>query len=70
MELARADLGPVHLPARRLRLVAEFEDACEVCEEVNTPVHRVIRRPPVQTFAEEQASGIRFPSTLTRSHSG
>ncbi len=57
VKLAKADLVPKDtnlLPA--YGSFAELEAACEVfCEEVNTRVHRVTRRAPVEMLAEEQA---------------
>ena len=57
MKLAKADLVPKDtnlLPA--YDSFAELEAACEVfCAEVNTRVHRVIRRTPAAMLVEEQA---------------
>jgi hypothetical protein len=57
VKLAKADLVPKDtnlLPA--YDSFAELETACEVfCELVNTRVHRVTRRAPVEMLAEEQA---------------
>ena len=57
VKLAKADLVPKDtnlLPA--YASFADLEAACEVfCAEVNTRVHRVTRRAPVQMLAEEQA---------------
>ncbi len=57
VKLAKADLVPKDtnlLPA--YGSFAELEAACEVfCQEVNTRVHRVTRRAPVEMLAEERA---------------
>lgn len=55
MKLAKADLVPkdTNLLAA-YGSFAELEAACEVfCEEVNTRVHRVTRRAPIEMLAEE-----------------
>jgi transposase len=57
VKLAKADLVPkdTNLLAAYASF-AELETACEVfCQEVNTRVHRVTRRVPVEMLAEEQA---------------
>ena len=57
MKIAKADLVPkdTNLLAEYASF-AELEAACEVfCEHVNTRVHRVTRRPPVEMLGEEQA---------------
>ena len=57
VKLAKADLVPkdTNLLAA-YGSFAELEAACEVfCQEVNTRIHRVTRRAPVQMLAEEQA---------------
>jgi transposase len=57
VKLAKADLVPKDTNLlEAYGSFAELEVACEVfCEEVNTRVHRVTRRPPVEMLAEEQA---------------
>jgi len=56
VKLAKADLVPTDtnlLPA--YDSFADLEQACEVfCGQVNTRVHRVTRRPPVEMLAAEQ----------------
>ena len=64
VKLAKADLVPKDtnlLPA--YGSFAELETACAVfCEQVNTRVHRVTRRAPVDMLAEEQARLHRLPA--------
>ena len=57
VKLAKADLVPKDTNLlEAYASFAELEAACEAfCEEVNTRVHRVTRRVPVQMLAEEQA---------------
>jgi transposase len=57
VKLAKADLVPKDTNLlEAYASFAELEAACEVfCEEVNTRVHRVTRRAPVEMLAEEQA---------------
>jgi transposase len=63
VKLAKADLVPKDtnlLPA--YDSFAELEAACEAfCQQVNTRVHRVTRRAPVDMLAEEQARLHRVP---------
>ncbi len=57
VKIAKADLVPTFTNLLdEYDTFSEFETACEVfCEEVNTRVHRVTRRAPVEMLAEEQA---------------
>ena len=57
VKLAKADLVPKDTNLlEEYSSFAELEAACVVfCEEVNTRVHRVTRRPPVEMLSEEQA---------------
>jgi transposase len=57
VKLAKADLVPKDTNLlEEYSSFAELEAACVVfCEQVNTRVHRVTRRPPVDMLAEEQA---------------
>ena len=57
VKLAKADLVPKDTNLlEQYASFAELEAACEVfCEQVNTRVHRVTRRPPADMLAEEQA---------------
>jgi len=56
VKLAKADLVPKDTNLLEAYVsFAELEAACEAfCEEVNTRVHRVTRRAPVQMLAEER----------------
>lgn len=57
MKIAKADLVPKDTNLReRYASFAEFEAACEeFCDRVNTRVHRVTRRVPVEMLAEEHS---------------
>lgn len=57
VKLAKADLVPTDANLReQYSSFAELEAACEAfCEHVNTRVHRVTRRRPVEMLAEERA---------------
>ena len=65
VKLAKADLVPTDtnlLPA--YESFAELEAACEAfCEQVNTRVHRITRRAPVDMLAEEVVRLHRVPDT-------
>jgi transposase len=56
VKLAKADLVPKDTNLlEEYSSFAELETACEVfCDQVNTRVHRVTRRPPVEMLGEEQ----------------
>ena len=57
MKIAKADLVPKDTNLReQYTSFAELETACEeFCDHVNTRVHRVTRRAPVEMLAEEHA---------------
>ena len=65
VKLAKADLVPKDTNLRPVYdSFAELEAACEVfCEQVNTRVHRVTRRAPVDMLAEERARLHPVPAT-------
>ena len=57
VKIAKADLVPTEVNLReQYATFAELEAACvEFCQLVNSRVHRVTRRPPVEMLAEEKA---------------
>jgi transposase len=63
VKLAKADLVPTDTNLlEQYGSFAELETACSVfCEQVNSRVHRVTRRPPVEMLAEEVARLHRLP---------
>jgi hypothetical protein len=56
VKISKADLVPTEANLRECYAsFAELEAACDAfCEKVNTRVHRVTRRPPVEMLAEER----------------
>ena len=65
MKLAKADLVPTDTNLRPVYdSFAELEAACEgFCDMVNTRVHRVTRRAPVDMLAQERARLHPVPAT-------
>jgi hypothetical protein len=57
VKISKADLVPKDTNLREAYgSFAELEAAClAFCEKVNTPPHRLTKRPPVEMLAEERA---------------